>query len=380
MSEFSEQIKQAYGTVETPVEAPVANEGAGAPPEASEVATQETVQETTAETTQSTEAPVVTETTTTTTEPPAPVFDWNHLSDRTEGVIKDEESFTSIFGKAKGYDELSTKYTDLESNQVKFANPLVKGLNDLIAQGANQSQIETYWAINKIGDFSAMDPREALISHSVLLNNTDREVAAYRVDSKFDFNQHDEDSIEYKALKDEQRIEANKAIKELEQFKKENSTVSNPEKESAEQARLTQIAQKAEWDKTVKSVAPVLAKEAPKSFNLGTGESAISVNYSEEFSNSIPTLVEKFFEASGMNPNDKTSQEAVNKFVEARYKIENFDTIVSDLLNKKESEVTERVTSKFTNPGGKPREEVNPNSTATEMSHEQWLDKKFGGR
>lgn len=378
MSEFSEQIKAAYSTVDATAESAPNNEGAGAPP-VENVTTQKTAPEAAPETAQSAETTTVPETANT-TEPPAPVFDWGHLSERTEGVIKDEESFTSIFEKVKGYDDLSTKYTELESNQVKFANPLVEGLNNLIAQGANQSQIETYWAINKIGDFSAMDPREALISHSVLLNNTDREVAAYRIDSKFDFSQHDEDSIEYKALKDEQRIEANKAIKDLEQFKKENSTVSNPEKEAAEQARLSQIAEKAEWDKTVKSVAPILAKEAPKSFNLGTGESAISVNYSEEFSNTIPSLVEKFFEASGANPNDKSSQEAVNKFVEARYKIENFDTIVSDLLNKKESEVTERITSKFTNPGGKPREEINPNSASTEMSHEQWLNKKFGGR
>lgn len=382
MSTIGEQIKQEYGVVETPE--------ATNPESAAEATNPETPTDVTPESqpeaTNVEDAPAQSAESNPANEPESPsdiqqpVFDWGHLSERTEGIITDEESFGSILEKAKQYDEISNKYTELESNQVKFANPLIEGLNSLVAQGATESQIETYWAINKLGDFASMDPREALISRDVLLNNIDREVAEYRVDSKYDFDQYEEGSIEYKALKSDQQLEARSAIKELEQFKKESSTVTKEDNDASEQARLAQVAQQAEYQKIVKLAAPKLAKEVSKSFNLGEGDNAISVSYSEDFEKKIPNLIEKYFEASGANPNDKSSQEAVNKFIEARYKIENFDNIVKDLLNKKESEVTEKITNKYTNPGGKPKEEINPNASQSQMSHEEWIEKRFGKR
>lgn len=379
MSEFADLIKQEYGTPETPVVEPT-NPEAGATG-GQEAVTQPEVNPTNEN--QGQGAEVIEEGNGTpnnpeTPETPTPVFDWGHLSERTEGAIKDEDSFNSIINKAKEYDALSTKVTELESNRVTFASPFVETLNKLQLDGASPSQIEAYYNLNKIGDLSTMTPKEQLIIRDVLINGSTRETAEYRVNSKYDLSGLDENDTEYKAIIEDQRIDANKAIKELEVYRAENSVVSNPEKEQAEQQRLAQVAAQAEWAKEVKSYAPELAKSVPSAIKVGNGNSELSLDYSDDFKGKIPKLIENFFEMTNLDPKAKDIQEKINHFVDARYKIENFDNLIQDYEKRLTSKITEQVVSKYENPSGTRREEVNPSANPSAQSHEEWLKSKFG--
>ena len=60
---------------------------------------------------------------------------WSVLSEKTGGVIKDEESLNAIMPKAKGYDDLETKLRDLETKIPSFKNDETKVLYEAWANG-----------------------------------------------------------------------------------------------------------------------------------------------------------------------------------------------------------------------------------------------------
>lgn len=384
MSEFAELIKEAYGTQPEPQTDPTNQEttpenGAGAPPQEQQNSTEDQVAENGGG---QSAKPEVTEPEV--QNPPAgdnqqPTFDWGYLSERTEGSIKDEDSFNEILNRSKEYETLSTKLAELESNQAKFANPFTEGLNKLYAEGANQNQIDAYIEINRVGDFSKMEPRELLIAREVMINGTSRKVAEFRVDSKYNAEDLEEGSIEHDALMDDQRLEAKKAMQELEKYKADASVVPNNEKQSQEEQRLSEIANQEQWNKSVKQAIPNLVKEAPTATKVGEGESQISFDYTDDFKKNLPSLTEKFFEISGADPTEKGIQEKVNNFIDARYWIENKNDIIADVIKRTESRVTEAVVSKYENNGGTRREENNPNPAAENVSYNDWREKRFGG-
>ena len=97
-------------------------------------------------------------------------FDWNVLSERSNGLIKDEETFTNSLEKLSKFEEVSNKVTELESNQFKPASDFVSKLNDFVKNGATPEQVKQFVEISTIGDLSALDPKEILIKKEMLLN------------------------------------------------------------------------------------------------------------------------------------------------------------------------------------------------------------------
>lgn len=298
-------------------------------------------------------------------EPTTPVFDWGQLSERTGGVLKDEDSLNALIEKANQADGLSTRISEYESGYIKPNGDFVQKLNNLIGEGASKDKIEAFWQINQVGDLNTLSPREILVTKEMLLNGASREVAEYSVDTKYDTSAYDEESIEYKHLLHTQSVDSKTALSELEKYKGEVSTVVNEEKEKAEQARLQAIADDKKRMDFVKQEAPKLAQSfSPKlKFDIEEGKS-FEHSFDEGFRSKLEEKVVDFFDKTKL-PLTQENLQKVGDYLEVQYFAENRQNIVKDMYNKIESHLREEISNKFQNITGLPAERFNPNSDNT---------------
>ena len=86
------------------------------------------------------------------------------LSQITGGLIKSDQDLQAFLPKIQEYDTLKTKASELEAaaaQSAKFANDWVKGLNDLVASGADQSRITNFVTLSTL-NIDQMSPLEAI--------------------------------------------------------------------------------------------------------------------------------------------------------------------------------------------------------------------------
>lgn len=293
------------------------------------------------------------------------VFDWSELEQRTGGVVKDEETLTQIVQRQTEYENLSNKVKELESNQFKPANDFVAKLNSLVADGAKPEQITAFINLNQIGDFSTMDSREILVHQEMLLNGASKEVAEFRVDSKFDFVGLDTDSIEYKALMHEQSLASKDAIGKLNEYKTGISQVVNEEKTKAEEARLKEVHLDTQRMSFVQQEAPKIAQnyQGKVEIDLGDGKK-FEHNFSNDFKQKVNDLTVEFFEKTKL-PLNEDSLSKLGDFLEVKYIAENKDKIYKDMHNQISSRLSEEFANRYENRSGLPSESANPNPAST---------------
>lgn len=300
-----------------------------------------------------------------------PVFDWGQLSERTGGVLKDEDSLNALIEKANQADSLNSRIAEYESGYIKPNGDFVQKLNTLIGEGASKDKIEAFWQINQVGDLNTLSPREILVTKEMLLNGASRDVAEYSVDTKYDTSAYEEDSIEYKHLLHTQSVDSKAALSELEKYKGEVSTVVNEEKEKAEQARLQAIADDKKRMDFVKQEAPKLAQAfTPKlNFEISEGKS-FEHSFDEKFKSKIEEKVVDFFDKTKL-PLTQENLQKVGDYLEMQYFAENRQNIVKDMYNKIESQLREELSNKFQNITGLPAERFNPNPDNTTVQKSQ---------
>lgn len=296
-----------------------------------------------------------------------PQIDWGLLSARSGGLFNDETTFNSVLEKAKQYDDVSTKYKELESNQFKPANDFVSNFNKLVADGASIEQQKAFIELNQVGDLSTLSPREILITKDMLLNGASREVAEFNLNHAYDTVGLEEDSVEYKALMHRQQVDSKSAMNELSKYKSEISVVKNEAKDLAEQERLKSIQENHNRMEFVKQEAPKLAQSfsGKLSFDLGEGKT-FEHNFGDDFKKDVESKVVGFFETTGLALNQENLGK-VSDFLEAQYIIQNKDSIIKDMHNKLESQLREEFANKYQNVSGLPHENQNPRPSASTM-------------
>lgn len=294
-------------------------------------------------------------------EPATPQFDWNVISERSGGLIKDEETFNSSLEKLTQFDEVSKKVTELESNQFKPANDFVAKFNEFVLKGADKNQIETFLKVNMIGDLSSMDAREILVTKDMLINGTPRDVAEYNIDNKYDFALYSDDSIEYRALKHNMDIESKSAINELNQYKAEISQVNNPDAEAAETERLQQVAQEEQRMSFVKKEAPKMAQAFVSKMTVEVDkDKQFEHSYNDDFKKNIDKHIVEFFKVTKLPLTDENIPKVAD-YLELTYFKEHKKDIIKDMYNKMNSELEEKYANKYQNIGSLPKEGQNPN-------------------
>lgn len=291
---------------------------------------------------------------------PKPQFDWNTLSEQSGGLIKDQETLRQSLERLQKFDEVSNKVTELESNQFKPANDFVSKFNEFVLKGPDKNQIQTFLKVNMMDDLSTMDPREILVTKEMLLKGTPRDVAEYNVDNKYDFALYEENSIEYRALKHNMDSDSKSAVNELNTYKAEVSTVSNPELEAAEQQRLQQVAADEERMKFVKSEAPKMAQSlVPKLSFKVDGDKVFEHSFSDQFKSELEKNIVDFFDKTKLPLNNENLGKVAD-YLEVQYIQKNRDAIVKDMYNKINSELEEKFANKYQNVGGLPKDQNNP--------------------
>lgn len=306
-----------------------------------------------------------------------PAFDWNVLSERSNGLIKDEETFASSLERLSKFDEVSKKVTELESNKFEPASDFVSKLNDFVKNGATPEQVKQFVEISTIGDLSALDPKEILIKKEMLLNGADRDVAEYSVDNKYDFALYEEGSVEYKHLQHQMSVESKNALNELNQYKSDLTKVENTELAAQEEARLQSVAQEKQRMDFVKKEAPKMASSfASKiSFEVDKGK-VFDHSFSDDFKKNMETKIVQFFETTKLPLNDENLGRVAD-YLELTYIQENKNNIFKDMYNKLNSEVEERLANKYQNISGAPEEKSNPRpqTSQSQLTEKQIQDK-----
>lgn len=298
---------------------------------------------------------------------PETVDHWKLFEERTEGFIKDEETLNSALERARKYEEVLKEKDELAANQFKPANPYIETLNKMATDGASKDQVKAFIKLNEWGDINEMSPEELLVAHKVLLLNNSEEVARWKTSNEHNLasvaEEYGEDSMEYKAAKEEQRLSAERAKTELESYRKELTTVDAPKVSEAEQKHLDAVARQAEYTKLVEKEAPKIAKEMPTKASYG----GIEVSYTPEFIKQQESIVKDFFTSTGL-PINKESLEQAEGYAKVRFFVDNEEKIVEHMKKTIESELTEKISNKYENRSGLPEQQVTADQPVAQQS------------
>jgi len=292
---------------------------------------------------------------------------WPDLEQRTEGLVKDEESFSTILERAKNYDTLAAEKEELTKTLVRPANDYIAKLNEMTLAGANPDQIKAFVQLNGYGDLSQLSPIDLKVTRMVLTEGYSEEIARKIVNREFNLSQYDETIPEQKEeadiLREQLRISSKSDLDKLNEYKKDLTTVNNPEKVAAEQAKLQEIADISNYNKTVEQEASAIAKHFPTKFNFEIKVGDEVVNYEEgvnkEFlETELAGHVKEYFRDSLDPINPDTVREAYS-FAMGEYLKSHISEIVERTYQKGHSQGYEKAVNKYENRSGLPKAQEN---------------------
>lgn len=315
-----------------------------------------------------------------------PINYWLELNQKSEGLVTDEETFRGIIAKAKNADTLASEKAELEKNQFKPANDYVKGLNDLIMQGGSQDQVNAFVKLNGYGNLEDLAPIEAKIAKMVLVDGYSEDVARKIVNQEFDISQYDEDldADNIMIMKERLRVSAKGDLQAINSYKKDLSVVHNPERENAEQARLTELANIATYNKAVEQETPNMVKNFPAklSYEFKIGDETIKFEDSVDadfLSRDLPSLVSDFYKDS-LDPVTTETLSQAYSYAHGEYLKANVGKMLERAYSKGSTEATEKTVNRYENRSGLPRAEENNVISVDQNAMDEFINKNMLGR
>lgn len=310
---------------------------------------------------------------------------YKRLDEISGGMFKDETGFKSALPKIQQFSELEAKKTELEqamAGTIKPASEFVTSLNDLVAKGASKDQINSFIAVNQLGDLSELDARESKIMKMVLVDGMKESVARRKVEKDFPSDLDHLSDEDREDLEEELRLSQKTDLAELSKYKKDLSTVGG----SPEETELALTAKKQSYATQLNNVIPGIASGISGLGKVtngkeGTDEISLEITYPDEFKAQIPERLKEYF-LDGMTPvNAETVAEATT-LIHADYLVNNFPTLLSNAIKHAESVVMERMVAKYENRGGILQDQFNPNNPLTDDAAFRSFQEKVanGGR
>lgn len=281
---------------------------------------------------------------------------------------EDIRSFIDSHGKynelTPKYEELQTKYNKLEldSKVDPFADDFVKGLNDLVKNGATANQREAYVKLNSV-DFDALSPEDRVKLSYELKDGLTAHEARVSFDDEFSINERDyeidEDGDEEKQKNDivrqieKEKIrlkkESNIAGTYLKDYRKEISA--KPENQLEKQWK--------EYEPKTKEIASGIANSY-SGFEIANGKEGddarkYSIAVPEDFKKQIPKIVENYLAGQFASEQPVTLNEQginqIKSYIDLTLKAVHFDKFMLESNANTEADVTEKMTNKFSNSG-----------------------------
>lgn len=355
------------------------------------------VTDTTAETT--TDAPASTEIvdTTQTNETHTPtetstetVVDYaKFLTENSEGLFTDVESFKSALPKIKEYDEKIGAYdtilkekTELEEKLKvdPFVNEFTKTLDSMIRAGKSADEIENFTKISRldIDQISATDAKVMVM----VKNGYSEAIARQIVEKDFPLDDYEEGSTERSILEEQLRVSSLQDKQILKDYKKELTAVDNSAQEQAnaqlEQNRLAEIAKNNAHIQAVKQTVPKIADTivglGEINLNGKEGEEAVKLNFdfNADFKANLPKALESFFLDGQMEVNEENIALAKG-YLEADYLQKNKEAIFQSIYKHADALATERTVNKYENRTGLPAETLPANTSNIDKERADFL-------
>ncbi len=288
---------------------------------------------------------------------------WKQFEEKTQGLVKDEESFNAIIEKAKEHDSLRTAKEEFEKNQWKPANDYIKALNDLTSQGASKDQVKAFVKLNEYGDLNELSPLDAKVAKMVLVDGYNENIARKIVQQEFDLDQYEEGTDEHEIAKEKLRVSSQGDVQALQTYKKELSVVDNPAQAQAEQERLTEIANTAAYNKIVSQEVPKIVQHFPTkmSYSFSEGETKVPFEYNIDkgfVEKELPNLINDYFKDTKEQINQETVKDAY-EYAYASYLLKNHQNMINSALKEGYSKGkvagVQETSNKYENRSGLPK-------------------------
>lgn len=304
-----------------------------------------------------------------------PSVDYNEwLKTQSSGLFDSVDTFKASLEKFKGYDEKVNKISELEKNQLPD-DQFIKQLAKMRSDSATKDQLQQFVELNtKYEDFNTLSPEDRMVAKLVLVDGYSKETAQRKIARDFDFTDLEQDSDDYKDLKEEQRIASNKDLEALNTYKAKISTVENQE----EARRLENVALKNAHEQNVRQSIPTLL---PKFTGIGELEldgkvgkedvkTSLNFDFDEEYKSQLPAKLEAFFNQDIAPITNESVEEATN-YIKAEYLLNNYPRLLQEAYKTGLAKAAEITDNKYVN--NKPLTEVTKETVSRSVEEEaQW--------
>lgn len=322
-------------------------------------------------------------------EPPTtsePYNYWPDLAQRTEGLVKDEESLSVALSRVKEYDTVVQQKEELEKNAFKPANDYIAKLNEMTLQGANPDQIKAFVTLNGYGDLATLSPLDLKVTKMVLTEGFSENIARKMVNREFDLSQFDEEIPEQKdeadIMRERLRVSSKKDLEILNEYKKELSVVQNPDKDNAERVRLQQLADTSTYNQTVEREAPNIAKHFPQKLNyeFKVGEETVPYedNFDKEFLDRDLAVYVKEYYKDSMDPVNAETIPLAYEFALGEYLKANDSKRLEKAVQKGYNLGYEKAVNKYENRSGLPKAQENQVIATNEDGQVEFMKRMVG--
>lgn len=303
----------------------------------------------------------------------APAFDVSkYLEEHSGGLLKSEEDLKASVAKIQENDTLRTRIAELEAEKESiFANEEIKLLNDLSKQGKTEEQIEEFRKLRKLGDLSAVDPKEILVQNLVS-KGTSRSVAERLIEREYGLNSinlngdelTDEELAsnkeEHALILEKMRLDADPIRKEMQS---QIEAFSKPVDQT--QQALEKVAAEKAYKQKLAPFAEKLAGDFPSKIEIIEG---VEIDVTPEFKESVKSIaLEHFLDREVNNEN-------VAEFLNVQKAIffaENKEVIFKAVHDKGKEEGKAETEARFVNNNGLERSGAVFTKESDKMSEEE---------
>lgn len=294
--------------------------------------------------------------------PAAPAFNFDEeLVKTTGGAIKSVSEIPALLDNARKAQELETQLRQFqeENNSLKakadtnpFANDYTKKLNDLYKAGANESQIQAFQTINRVGDIDALSPMDASILALQVRHGITAEEAKAYISEKYNLDPEDPTAQLTKKDEIKLKIESTADKDFLKTHKAEVSAMPENNEAKAQQMYEQQMNQRVQQlEPIAKTVVSEVLTSSFKgvSVNGKEDDSAIRVDLpiSQESRDKLAEILGNMTRSQWENwTPDEKGVEAMKTFSSNVLILQNYKNWLIDVASKTEM----RVRAQYDNP------------------------------
>lgn len=295
---------------------------------------------------------------------------YQKLAEISEGLVKSEDDFKSIYQKAQKFSDLESQNLTLAQerdalkNATPYANKYVEKLNDLYKSGASTEKIDLFNRINQlpIADMSSKDAVKWQLMEQYGLTSDQADVKI-RTTYRNDETLYSEDEVS--AANIDLKIEGDKAKAYL-QALQVSSEVQAPEpvvQETPEQIAQKNLQYEAQLTPVIKSIEQELPGLFSKiNVNGKQGDAAITIDLPvpADVQTTIAANVKQYAKDFNVDLSNPENVKGLKDYAANLTKIAMFDSWMIDVSNKRE----EAIRAEFHNPSNINRGPDNPAAPA----------------